>query len=242
MAEVDRLMTDAYRIGLPLMMENAGAALAMLVERSLQRRPGPASVVVLAGTGGNGGGALVAARRLAAWGRDVRVILADRNLSRTPMMQKRILVRMGVAVNSSTGEEDAWVASELARATVVIDGLIGYSLQGAPRGEVARLIGLTAKAGGRIVSLDLPSGLDPSSGVPANPTVRAAATLTLALPKRGLLLPMARPYVGRLYLADIGVPLQAYALLGIDVPELFAKAPLIRIARGRRSRPASPSA
>lgn len=80
-----------------------------------------------------------------------------------------------------------------------------------------------------MLALDTPSGLDAGSGVISTPAVRAAATLTLALPKVGLLTPEAPPYVGELYLADIGVPPQLYAGLGLEVGALFAQDEIVRL-------------
>jgi NAD(P)H-hydrate epimerase len=84
MVEVDRLMVEQYRIDLIQMMENAGRCLALVArDRFLGGNPGGKSVLVLAGTGGNGGGALVAARRLASWGASVQI-----GLTKTDQMTK----------------------------------------------------------------------------------------------------------------------------------------------------------
>jgi len=68
---------------------------------------------------------------------------------------------------------------------------------------------------------DAPSGLDTTTGSPADPCIQATATLTLALPKRGLLTAEAQPVVGRLFLADISVPAVVYARMGLGSPQLF---------------------
>lgn len=223
---VDRLMTETFGISLGQMMESAGAALAALA-LGLRRRPGDAGpIVVLAGPGGNGGGGLVAARRLAAWGRETRVILATDRLDETTEIQRKILDRMGVPVTALTADEER-VEGDLARASLLVDALLGYGLRGAPRDSMARLIRLIRQAKVRTLSLDLPSGLDPSTGAASNPTVLATATLTLALPKAGLLRPSAKVYVGRLYLADIGIPVHAYARMGLAVPRIFRGKPYV---------------
>lgn len=61
-----------------------------------------------------------------------------------------------------------------------------------------------------ILALDLPSGLDATTGVPSHPCIKATSTLTLALPKTGLISKQAQPFVGTLYLADIGIPKGVY--------------------------------
>ena len=77
-----------------------------------------------------------------------------------------------------------------------------------------------------MLALDTPSGLDLTTGAAATPAVWATATLTLALPKVGLL---DAPSVGELYLADISVPSLVYQRMGIAVPELFRRSSLLQI-------------
>lgn len=80
-----------------------------------------------------------------------------------------------------------------------------------------------------ILALDTPSGLDTTSGSPGAPCIAATATLTLALPKAGLLTEATRPYVGDLFLADIGVPPELYGQLNLAVEPLFADDTIIRL-------------
>jgi NAD(P)H-hydrate epimerase len=101
MVEVDRLMMEEYGIELIQMMESAGRSLAHLARvRFLDGDPRGKRVVVAAGTGGNGGGALVCARRLSNWGADLRVVLTrpDENFAPVPAHQLAILRRMGMTV------------------------------------------------------------------------------------------------------------------------------------------------
>jgi NAD(P)H-hydrate epimerase len=81
----------------------------------------------------------------------------------------------------------------------------------------------------RIIALDAPSGLDTTIGKIFDPCIRAAATLTLALPKVGLLTDTARAVVGELYVADISVPPRVYATMGIEIPNLFAEGEIVHI-------------
>jgi NAD(P)H-hydrate epimerase len=227
MREVDRLMVSVLGISLLQMMENAGRALAELARIQLseviRRR-----IVVLAGRGGNGGGGLAAARRLANWGAEVRVVLArsESELVEAAAHQLTTLREMGMAVHP---QPDA--ATVLRDADLVLDALLGYSVDGPPRQPEADLIRAVNSGPAPIVALDLPSGLDPDSGVAYDPTIRAKHTLALALPKPGLFDTRASAHVGELWLADISVPASAYAALGISVPPLFARSDLIRIKR-----------
>jgi NAD(P)H-hydrate epimerase len=125
--------------------------------------------------------------------------------------------------------EDA-VAEALSRADVIVDGLLGYSARGAPRGAVATLIRLANGSRRPIVSVDLPSGLDPDSGVALGVAVRANVTVTLALPKPGLIAATARPFVGELLLADIGIPGAAFPHLTFETIVFFRHGDLVRVA------------
>jgi len=81
-----------------------------------------------------------------------------------------------------------------------------------------------------VLALDSPSGLDTTSGIPGDPSILATATLTLALPKTGLIQPTAREYIGDLYVADIGVPPALYKQMDIKDPLIFNNQPIFRIA------------
>ena len=228
MIEVDRLMEETYHIDLIQMMENAGRHLARTAcDRLLAGDPRGLRVVVLAGTGGNGGGAIVAARRLAGWGAMVQVYTTaeDERLTLVPARQVRAIRQIGIPV--------ATIAEGLPTESTdaIVDGLVGYNLRGAPTGPAALGIEWANERDVPVISLDVPSGLDATSGLPSSPCVRAVATLTLALPKTGLREERALPYVGELYLADIGVPPTLYAQpsLSLDVGPIFAREEVLRL-------------
>jgi len=231
MVEVDRLMVEVYHVELVQMMENAGRNLAHLARlRFLDGDPRGRSVVVAAGGGGNGGGALACARRLSNWGADVWVVLTGppEAFTSVPARQLEILERMGVPVAQA---EEITAVHAAGRLDLIVDGIIGYSLSGVPRGNPARLIRWANGQGVPILALDTPSGLDTTSGAAFDPAIRATATMTLALPKRGFSLPEAEAYTGELYLADISVPPSLYAdeSVGVRVGQLFAESDIIRL-------------
>ena len=208
MRHVDAAMLGEFAIDLPRMMENAGRNTAEVVIRRFT----PESATVLAGTGGNGGGGLVAARHL--WNRGVHVSVtvshADR-LGPVPRHQLDIVRRIGIPVVDDPPDSE-----------VVVDALIAYSLSGAPRDRVADLIRWSN--GKLVVALDTPSGLDVTTGRAFEPCVEAAATVTLALPKVGL---MDEARVGELYLADISIPPTLYERYGAALP--FEESAVIRL-------------
>ena len=194
MREVDRAMVEDFGIELLQMMEHAGRHLARLAaQRFLSNDPRGRQVLVLAGRGGNGGGGLVAARRLHMWGAHVRVMISAETdaFSGVPAKQLAILRSLAVPIDVPSG------AQPRLDADLVIDAVIGYSLAGHAH----------------------------------DPSVRATATLTLALPKTGLRTDPGRGHAGELYLADIGVPPELYSRppLNLEVGHIFAREEIIRL-------------
>lgn len=223
MVEVDRLMVEEYHVALLQMMENAGRSLALLAKQMLDGDLADRSIVVLAGRGNNGGGGLAAARHLLNWGAWVQVLC-----SYPPEDYRGAAAHQLAALQATdavlTWADEGW---ELPPADLIIDAVIGYGLRGDPRGRARDLIQLANSSAAPILSLDTPSGVDTSEGRTFTPHVRAAATLTLALPKAGLVREPGRAACGDLYLADIGVPPGLYARLGLDVPPIFARNPIL---------------
>lgn len=220
MAEMDEVLLQEAGLPLLVMMENAGRALATLT-RLLY--PEAATVVVLAGKGGNGGGGLAAARHLLNAGLDVRVHLATRpeRLSEAGTVQARVLGESGVPLR--VGRPGTEVGD------VVLDALLGYAQRGRPRDEAAGLVSWSLETGAPVLALDVPTGLDPDTGAAHEPCSRPVLTLTLALPKRGLLTAPGRSRAGTLLLADIGVPPQVHRAFG--APEaLFSAGPVLRLS------------
>jgi NAD(P)H-hydrate epimerase len=226
MREVDRLMTEEAGISLVQMMENAGRCLAAHARGMLGGDVRGRQVVVLAGRGGNGGGGLAAARRLAGWEAVVTVVLAQshEDMRSVPRQQ---LTLTGSGFPFRLGADG--IAERFDRADVVMYALIGYSLRGAPAGPVAVLIQAATATGRPMLAIDLPSGFDGDSGEASHPTIRATETLTLALPKRGLLAPAARLWVDQLHLADISVPEKVYRRLGLTAGPIFAESDIVSI-------------
>ncbi len=223
MIEVDRAMIEDYHIELIQMMENAGRNFAELARRQMGGAVKGHSVAVLCGSGNNGGGGMTAARHLHNWGADVIVALtksADK-IRGVSAHQLDILKQMNIPIVDS--------ASLPSTVELILDAIIGYSLSGSPRGTAADLIRWANEQHAQIISLDTPSGLDLTSGMAHDPTIRATATLTLALPKHGLMNPKSAAYVGELYLADISVPPELYSKMGISVPTLFTEQDIIHI-------------
>ncbi len=227
MVEVDRSMIEDFGIELLQMMENAGRQLAELArDRFLAGDARGKAISVLAGPGGNGGGALVAARRLHDWGANVEVALmrpAD-GYDGVPGHQLRIARKIGLRVIVAENEplRDA--------PQVILDGMVGYSLRGSPKRTIADAIRWVTAQRSPVLSLDIPTGLDATTGETGPLVIKASATMTLALPKAGLAVLGAEEFTGQLYLADIGVPAVLYRRLGVEVGPIFSRSDLLRLS------------
>jgi len=223
MREVDRIAVEEFGLGILQMMENAGRNLAQNVMDMLGG--GGVEITILAGAGGNGGGGICCARHLHNRGSKVNLIL-DRKASAlrgAAADQLRVLQAAGLRpVGLSRVEES------IQRAGIVVDALIGYSLHGAPRGRAADLIEQCNEHAARVLSLDVPSGLNATTGEALGLIVRPERTMTLALPKTGL-----ASVCGELYVADIGIPPEVYQPLGLSLEPFFEGRYWIRVVSTR---------
>jgi NAD(P)H-hydrate epimerase len=213
MREVDRIAIEETGPNLFQMMENAGRNLAQLAIHVLSDRWQDATILVLSGSGGNGGGGICAARHLANRNARVTLCLADpSNLQGVPAFQRTIL-------KSTSAREISFDRIQDEHPDLVLDALIGYGLQSAPIGHVADLIEWTTSSAAQVLALDIPSGVDATSGATPGAFVNARWTMTLALPKKGL-----RPQVsGELYLADIGIPPAVYQRIDVQYVPPFGR-------------------
>jgi NAD(P)H-hydrate epimerase len=172
--------------------------------------------------GNNAGDGLAAARHLHRWGRLASVSCIDRARLRSEGGQELdALSRSGVKVLDEPRLEGA---------EVVLDAIFGTGLMHRPEGRFADWIETINASNLRVIAVDLPSGLDADSGVAYAPTVHADATVTFSLPKAGLLIGDGPRLAGEVWVADIGLPFEAMATIGISVPRsLFAGGDLVRL-------------
>jgi len=227
MVEIDRSMIEDFGIELLQMMENAGRHLAQLTrDRFCGGDARDKAVTVLAGTGGNGGGALVAAHQLSDWGARVEIALMRPEDSYQGAAAHQLAIAQKLKLKLKRADQES-----LDDATdVIVDGMVGYSLRGRPQGTVADCIRWATAHPAPVLALDLPTGMDATTGETPGGCIRATATMTLALPKAGLCVMGAEEFTGALYLADIGVPAAVYRRLGIDVGPIFSGSDLLRLS------------
>ena len=215
MARVDRLMIHHYRVTIVQMMEHDAVALVGVATKILKILKNK-KIVVAFGSGGNGGGGLAAARMFSNAGAKVSLVTsADiKRLTGPTAQMYKTCKTMGIKLVSPSSKI-------FNSADLILDALLGYSVKGAARGKVAEIIELINTSQAKVLSNDLPSGLDPNKGSVHGPIVKANATLTVALPKVGLFKSDANLYTGKLFLGDITVPRSAYTRLGIKVGDVF---------------------
>jgi hydroxyethylthiazole kinase-like uncharacterized protein yjeF len=208
----------AQAMGVPgeQLMEHAGVAVAAAVRALLTdtERTEHGPVLVLAGPGNNGGDGSVAARHLAGAGfRVVVALVAADPRPQTPDAARnwdRLAAIEGVdRLRAANVRDLATLGQGVERAAVVVDSLLGTGVQGALREPIRSGVELCRRARAAlvpVVSVDTPTALDLTSGLPSDPVVRADVTVTFHRPKQGLLTRNGRALAGRILVAPIGIP------------------------------------
>lgn len=200
-SKLDEIAMSEAGLDILQMMEIAGNKFAIAVKNYLKDLNGK-KILVLAGTGHNGGDGLSAARYLNNWGAIVRIVLAKKTLKEATAHHLKIIEKMGLTIDIAT--------SKLPDCDLIIDSLLGYNQSGDPKPPYNLLINLANRTNAPVFSFDNPSGLNIETGRPSNPTIKATSTITLAVIKKGLIVKSARDYVGEMYLIDLGIPRWAY--------------------------------
>ena len=213
--EIDRLAIEQFGIPSLVLMENAARSICDVCADALIESPERPSVLVIAGTGNNGGDGLAAARHFANLGARVGIILAgpDDRYSGDPLTHLTIARRMGIPTKVFNPEKPRAALSSLpapfSRPTLVVDAVLGTGYRFKLRPDIASLLGLCnslGDEGASVFAIDVPSGLDADTGEPAPACVRADFTICLVSFKQGMLTETGRGYCGEIVLGDIGVP------------------------------------
>ena len=187
----------------------------------------PCRLLVVAGHGNNGGDGLVAARHLLTWGFSVEVALVAQPEAIAGVVAAHLDAVRALGATIAPTPDGRIPASAVDGAEIVVDALLGTGVHGDPRPPQATAIaGLPSE---RTLSVDVPSGLDATTGTPGVPTVRAARTCTLTAMKAGLWTPEGRRHAGEITVADIGMPAAAWAAAGLIPPRLVRGGELLTI-------------
>ena len=213
--ELDKLAAERFGVRLDWLMEAAGWQAA----RACRGR-----TAVVCGIGNNAGDGLAAARHLHRWGRLEALCCIDIGRVKGAAREElEALQRHGVPIYDEL---------QVNAAEVILDSIFGTGLNRPPGDRFAQWIEGINNAGAHVVAIDVPSGLDSDSGVAYAPCVRADVTVTFTLPKQGLLRGDGPRLAGEVWVADIGVPFEAVADVGVTLPpSIFAVSNVVRIKR-----------
>ncbi|MBP3532057.1 MAG: NAD(P)H-hydrate epimerase [Thermoguttaceae bacterium] len=219
--ELDARAVVEWKIPSLLLMENAGRGLAEIFLANAARLNGgvsPRRVLICCGKGNNGGDGFVLFRRLELLGVDCRIVAVGTPESyRGDALTNLEIVRAATSQNPEKisffdGSSQAFerLEVELTQADWAVDALLGTGATGALRAPFDGIVEALNRSGKPVYAVDIPSGLNADDGTVATDAVRAKLTTTLAVAKPGLWVDAAKVYVGELYVADIGVPVEPF--------------------------------
>ncbi len=216
MREIDKKAIEEYGISEIVLMENAGRKVAEAVSHVL-KTVSKKSVCILAGSGNNGGDALVAARYLSNLGARIKVFLIGNKNHRTDSLNIQMKTLRAMGIELQVLETDrAWdrLQVTLRFSDAIVDGILGTGFSGQLRPAVLRLVRLVNSTNKPVISVDIPSGVEADSGEVGEAAINATCTMTLGLPKFGHYICPGASFVGELIVDDIGIPEQ---LLNDDI-------------------------
>lgn len=226
MSAVDTAMAEVCGLDLMQVMEVAGRAIAIVARQQWNRATPGGTVSILCGSGGNGGDGFVCGRYLFGWGIPVELWLArDPDVMRgLAAHQLAVCKKIGMHV---IGPDRA---PHFDNTSLIVDGLFGFGLSAAPTGHATALIQAANGSPASVLAIDIPSGVDATTGAAFDPAIRADLTVTLGLPKQGLVREPGERFAGNVVVADIGIPAAAYQTAGIPLTPAFQQATFIDLA------------
>lgn len=205
--EIDRKAIEENNLSGLTLMENAGLGIFQSLKNiypDLRLK----KVIIFAGSGNNGGDGFVVARHLYNYGVKVKVfLLASFNKIKAEARENlNIIDKMGVELIETETVKLKEIEGTIQNSDLIIDAILGTGLQGKVTGSKASIIDLINITNKEVVAIDVPSGLNADSGKIEGPCIKATHTITLALPKIGLLLFPGASFAGKVTVEDIGIP------------------------------------
>jgi NAD(P)H-hydrate epimerase len=172
-------------------------------------------------------------RHLTNWGFAVEPVMGSILEELTPVARRQAEILRSIGVHDFQDSDDSELSlrRHLDYADLIIDALAGYGLAGPPAGIAAAAAEMAIEAARPVLSLDVPTGINSATGQVNRPSIPAVTTLLLDLPKPGVLAPACSNRVGKLYLADRGVPHVLYEAAGVDMRGVFSEGPIVRLRR-----------
>ena len=211
MQMIDKMAIEEAGIPGIILMENAAFRVVEQIEKMTGSLKGK-KILLVAGKGNNGGDAFAAARQLSGKGAEVCVyIVADKeSIKGDAEINLNILYNCCFKVFELANEKYELninrFRNDLALCDMVVDGIFGTGFKGEIEGTIAEIITEINNSGKPVLSIDIPSGVDGSTGRVSKAYIKASATVTFALPKPGLILHPGCNCTGKLDIADIGIP------------------------------------
>lgn len=236
MRRMDRFTIEELGIPGAVLMENAGGGCARVLCQKLGGVAGKRTAV-LAGKGNNGGDGMVIARHLHNWGADVKVYL----LSEKEKISGDARRNLDICLNShvpvsivSDAETFGDHEEDIKNAHVIVDALLGVGLSSEVKGFYRHVIEFVNRLNSFVVAVDVPSGVDATTGAVLGVAVKADLTVTFALPKRGLVLYPGAEFAGEVVVVDIGMPSKALKEFPVDT-EIIEEGDLSPLLPPRRA-------
>lgn len=209
MQELERIAINKYGIPSMLLMENAGRRMAEEVIKRAQRlRLKNPAVSIYCGQGNNGGDGLVCARYLFANGVNTRVfVIGDSSsIKGDPAVHLNILQKMKMATTTIKNRKDLRRLKKVPKTDIIVDAIFGIGFKGRAGGLYKEAIEFIGRICAYTFSVDVPSGLDATTGQVKGPCIRADETITMSLPKTGFYRKDGPEYAGRVKVVEIGLP------------------------------------
>jgi len=204
--DIDIIAKEIFGISTLVLMENAGRQVASEAVKILHERK---NVAIFCGKGNNGGDGFVAGRHLLTYGIKPVIFLAARiqDVENEARENLEILLRLKQKIIEVEEGNLYLVKNKVSKCALIIDALLGVGLQGAVKGIYRDLIGIINASGAYILSVDIPSGLDATTGKILGCCIKADKTVTFVAEKRGMVIGDGPKYCGRIVVKDLGIPL-----------------------------------
>ncbi len=208
MRKMDETAVKKYGIDELLLMENAGNAVFFAIEKETNIRNN--KFLVLAGSGNNGGDGMVVARKLRSNGAEVNFCLLseEKRLKGITKKNFQILKKIGIPIKIKPTYRE--IDNRLKDSDIVIDAMLGTGLSGEVRGVYKKAIEFVNKSGKKIISVDIPSGINGNTGKVMGIAVKSDITVTFGLPKIGNLNYPGYEHWKKLFLSHISFPPELY--------------------------------
>ena len=208
MRKLDKRAAVKYDIDEILLMENAGNAVFYAIEKEIGLKGN--RFLILAGSGNNGGDGMVVARKLHSNNLKVKFFLLtdEQKLKGITKKNFKILKNIGISIKKKPGESD--IKKAIKETDVIIDAMLGTGLSGEVKGIYKKAIELVNKSGKKVVSIDIPSGIDGDTGEIMGVAVKSDITITFGLPKIGNLNYPGYEHAQKLFVSHISFPPELY--------------------------------